>query len=170
MLLNFLIVFFGLEDKMLFNMIIQLLQSQLDVFIVFGNIFVNGEFLFVGIDMVNQLFKFYDINVVVKVMFNIVLMNYMVVNGIGFMLNFIVVQMQDFVENILILMYIVGNLVDVWKIDWFFVFDMNMILWVNMVEIVQSLINVNNDGFCKFVLVFVMGIELFGMDINLDVC
>lgn len=167
--LNSLIALSGSEDKTLLNTTTQSLQSQLDAFIASGNTSANGEFLFAGIDTANQPLKSYDANASAKATFNTALTNYMAANGIGSMSNFTAAQMQDFVENTLTPMYTAGNPADVWKNDWSSASDTNMTSRVNTAETVQSSTNANSDGFRKFALASVMGIELLGTDINPDV-
>ena len=167
--MNSLIALSGSDDKTLLNTTTQSLQSQLDAFIASGNTSANGEFLFSGINTANQPLKTYDTTSAAKASFNTALTNYMNANGIGSMSNFTVAQMQDFVENTLTPMYTAGNAGDTWKTDWSSASDTNMSSRVNTAETVQSSTNANNDGFRKFALASVMGVELLGSDVNPDV-
>ncbi len=167
--LNSLIALSGSDDKTLLNTTTQSLQSQLDAFIASGNTSANGEFLFSGINTANQPLKNYDASAAAKASFDTALTNYMSANGIGSMSNFTVAQMQDFVQNTLAPMYTAGNAGDTWKTDWSNASDTNMNSRVNTAETVQSSTNANNDGFRKFALASVMGVELLGKDVTSDV-
>ncbi|MCD2172718.1 flagellar hook-associated family protein [Rhizobium sp. C4] len=167
--MNSLIALSGSDDKTLLNTTTQSLQSQLDAFISSGNTSANGEFLFSGINTANQPLKTYDTASAAKASFNTALTNYMSANGIGSMSNFTVAQMQDFVENNLAPMYTAGNGSDAWKTDWSAASDTNMTSRVNTAETVQSSTNANNDGFRKFALASVLGVELLGSDVTSDV-
>jgi flagellar hook-associated protein 3 FlgL len=167
--LNSLIALSGSDDKTLLNTTTQSLQSQLDAFVASGNTSANGEFLFSGINTADQPLKNYDAGAAAKASFNTALTNYMSANGIGSMSNFTVSQMQDFVENTLTPMYTAGNAGDTWKTDWSNASDTNMSSRVNTAENVQSSTNANNDGFRKFALASVMGVELLGTDVTSDV-
>ncbi|HZG30700.1 MAG TPA: flagellar hook-associated family protein [Ensifer sp.] len=167
--LNSLIALSGSDDKTLLNTTTQSLQSQLDAFISSGNTSANGEFLFAGINTADQPLKTYDSTSAAKASFDTALSNYMTTNGIGSMSSFTVAQMQDFVENTLAPMYTASSGSDTWKTDWSTASDTNMTSRVNTSETVQSSTNANNDGFRKFALASVMGIELLGSDVNSDV-
>lgn len=167
--MNSLIALSGSDDKTLLNTTTQSLQSQLDAFISSGNTSANGEYLFAGINTADQPLKGYSAGSDAKASFNTALTNYMTANGIGSMSNFTVAQMQDFLENTLAPMYTASNASDTWKTDWSTASDTNMSSRVNTSEAVQSSTNANNEGFRKFALASVMGIELLGTDVNSDV-
>ncbi|HWU61416.1 MAG TPA: flagellar hook-associated family protein [Ensifer sp.] len=167
--LNSLIALSGSDDTTLLNTTTQSLQSQLDAFVASGNTSANGEYLFAGINTADQPLKTYDANAAAKASFNTALTNYMSTNGIGSMSNFTVAQMQDFVENTLAPMYTAGDPSDTWKTDWSTASDTNMTSRVNTAETVQSSTNANNDGFRKFALASVIGIEMLGSGVTSDV-
>ena len=167
--LNSLIALSGSDDQTLLDTTTQSLQSQLDAFISSGNTSANGEYLFSGINTSDQPLKAYDDSSAAKASFKTALSNYMSTNGIATMSDFTVTQMQDFVENTLAPMYDASSGTDTWKTDWSNASDTNMTSRINTSETVQSSTNANNDGFRKYALASVMGIELLGTDINSDV-
>lgn len=167
--LNSMIALSGSNDQSLLSTTTQSLQSQLDAFVGSGNTSANGEFLFSGINTAAQPLQAYSAGSAAKASFNTALSNYMTANGIASMSNFTVTQMQDFVQNKLAPMYTAGSASDKWKTDWSTASDTNMTSRISTADTVQSSINANNDGFRKFALASVIGIDLLGSSVNADV-
>lgn len=167
--LNSLIALSGSDDANLLATTTQSLQSQLDAFVSSGNTSANGEYLFAGINTSQEPLKAYDSSAAAKASFNTALSNYMSTNGIASMSDFTVTQMQDFVENTLAPMYTASSGSDKWTTDWSTASDSEMASRVNTSETVKSSTSANNDGFRKFALASVMGIELLGSSVNSDV-
>ena len=167
--MNSLIALSGSDDKTLLATTTQSLQSQLDAFTSSANTSANGEYLFSGINTSQQPMTSYTATSAAKASFDSALSNYMSANGIASMSDFTVTQMQDFVKNTIEPMYDASSGSDQWKTDWSNASDTDMTSRINTSETVQTSTNANTDGFRKFALASVLGIELLGSDVNSDV-
>jgi flagellar hook-associated protein 3 FlgL len=167
--LNSLIALSGSDDKTLLSTTTQSLQSQLDAFVSSGNTSANGEYVFGGINTSQQPLNTYSSTSTAKASFDSALSNYMSTNGIATMSDFSVTQMQDFVENTLAPMYDASSASDTFKTDWSNASDTNMTSRISTSESVKSSSSANNDGFRKFAMASVMGIELLGSAVSSDV-
>jgi flagellar hook-associated protein 3 FlgL len=125
--------------------------------------------VFGGINTSQQPLNTYSSTSTAKASFDSALSNYMSTNGIATMSDFSVTQMQDFVENTLAPMYDASSASDTFKTDWSNASDTNMTSRISTSESVKSSSSANNDGFRKFAMASVMGIELLGSAVSSDV-
>lgn len=167
--MNSLIALSGSDDQTLLNTATQSLQSQLDAFVSSGNTSANGEYVFGGINTAKEPLKSYTSTSAAKASFDAALSNYMTTNGIASMSDFTVTQMKDFVENKLAPMYDASSPSDTFKTDWSTAADTNMMSRISTSETVKSSSSANNEGFRKFAMASVMGIELLGSKVSSDV-
>lgn len=163
--LNSLIALSGSDDQSLLNTTAQTLKNQLDAFVSAGNTSANGEYLFSGINTGEKPLTAYADTSAAKASFDTALSTYMTTNGIASMSDFTVTQMNDFITNTLEPMYTGTQ----WNTDWSASSDTDMTSRINTSETVQTSTNANSNGFRKFALASVIGIELLGSNINPDV-
>jgi flagellar hook-associated protein 3 FlgL len=164
--LNSLIALSGSDDKSLLTTTTQSLQSQLDAFVSSGNTSSNGEFLFAGINTGTEPLKAYNDTSAAKTTFDNAFQTYFGFTPSDPAASSITVGgvpgMQDFVENTLEPLYTGSQ----WSTDWSTASSTNMTSQISASESVQTSTNANTDGFKKFALASVLGIELLGSNVN----
>jgi flagellar hook-associated protein 3 FlgL len=163
--LNTMIALSGTADTTQLSTATNTLQMQLEAFVSTGNTSANGEYLFAGTNTGEQPLSIYNETSAAKVTFDTELSNFMTTNGIGSMNDFTTDQMEDFLTNTIEPLYTGAQ----WNTDWSTASDTNMTTKVATSETVDTSTNSNEDGFRKFALASVIGIELLNSGLSATV-